>query len=368
MKEDNVKVYIRKDKRFEIKYYYGSLEKGEAKYKSIYGKSKDDVIAKYKSIIKKYKENKDLLIYTKYYFGYYINIWLNDSKIKNKASTYSSYLYITNAYIIPFFADIKVRRISLIIINNFIIRLQNKGLKNKSIKDILMILKQILNYANINIKIPMPKTFKNDIQILTYEEQKKLEKRLLDNWDEITISIYLSLYTGLRIGELCALQWQNIDLQAGSIKIVKTIIRVKDLTSSPRKTIVVLNNPKTASSKREVPIPSFLIPFLKKLSQNKQPDFFLITSNKKIMEPRIYFSKYKKILKEIGLEKYNFHALRHTFATRCIEKGSDPKTLSEILGHSSVKITLERYVHPNYKDKSNLINKLQPFYSNNLKV
>lgn len=181
--------------------------------------------------------------------------------------------------------------------------------------------------------------------------------------DTISFGIYFCLYTGLRIGELCALQWKNIDLENKKIYIKKTLVRIKnpDMTSK-KKTIIIIDEPKSLTSIREIPIPDFIIPMLKKISFNITPDTFLISGNEKCIETRTFFNKYKKILKKINIDSYNFHALRHTFATRCIENGCDSKTLSEILGHSSVKITLERYVHPNYENKVIMMNQLKPLY------
>ena len=129
------------------------------------------------------------------------------------------------------------------------------------------------------------------------------------------------------------------------------------------KTKIIVEDAKSLSSIREIPIPDFIVSILYLFSENMKSDDFFITGNKKFMETRTFFNQYKMILKEISLGKYNFHALRHTFATRCIENGCDPKTLSEILGHSNVKITLDRYVHPNYENKVKMMNQLKPMCS-----
>jgi len=198
---------------------------------------------------------------------------------------------------------------------------------------------------------------------LSKTEQTKLEKELLNNFNETTFGIYFCLYTGLRIGELCALKWDNIDLNNKKIYIKKTLVRIQNpVVDAKKKTIVIIDEPKSSSSIREIPLPDFIIPMLKKLSKNTTSETFLISGTNKYIETRTYFNKYKKVLSSIDLDSYNFHALRHTFATRCIENGCDPKTLSEILGHSSVKITLERYVHPNYENKVLMMNQLKPFY------
>lgn len=363
MKDEILNIYSRKDGRYEIRYHYGYKEDGTSNYKSVYGSSEEEVKENY---IKKQEElfnNNDLLIFDKSYLGYDINLWLNNSKIKNKKSTYSNYQYTVKSRIIPKFAKIKKKTISLDIINKFTADLLSEGLAEKSVKDILIILQQILKTGDINIKIPMPKVPKTEIQILSKKEQTKLEKELLNNFNETAFGIYFCLYTGLRIGELCALKWDNIDLNNKKIYVKKTLVRIQNpVVDAKKKTIVIIDEPKSSSSIREIPLPDFIIPMLKKLSKNTTSETFLISGTNKYIETRTYFNKYKKILSSIDLDSYNFHALRHTFATRCIENGCDPKTLSEILGHSSVKITLERYVHPNYENKVLMMNQLKPFY------
>lgn len=358
---DNYKIYYRKDGRDEIRYFYGYREDGTANYKSVYGSDETEVVQNYKNKINELIEKRDLLIYDKNYIGYYINLWLNNSKIKNKKSTNSNYLYTINARIIPKFAQINKKNISTEMINKFTNDLLSEGLAPKTIKDILIILQQILRNADINVKIVMPKIPNKEIQILKKEEQKKLEKYLIESVNEINIGIYLCLYTGLRIGELCALQWKNIDLVNKKLYVKKTLVRIKNIDKNIKnKTIIILDDPKSSSSIREIPIPDFMISMMEKINANVTPETFLISGSEKFIETRTFFNKYKKNINKLGLGNYNFHALRHTFATRCIENGCDPKTLSEILGHSNVKITLERYVHPNYENKVIMINQLKP--------
>lgn len=207
----------------------------------------------------------------------------------------------------------------------------------------------------------MPKVPKTEIQIFTKAEQLKLEEVLLDDLTLEKFGIFFCLYTGLRIGEICALRWENIDIETKRIFIRKTITRIKNPDDDANgKTMIVIDDPKSISSIREIPIPEFLLPMLKQFEQSVQPNYYFITGTDQFLETRTYFNHYKKILKTVGLEHYNFHALRHTFATRCVENGSDAKTLSEILGHANVKITLDRYVHPNYENKVRLMNQLKP--------
>lgn len=301
----------------------------------------------------------------KNYLDFYINEWLNSVKIKCKKSTYSHYQYTIQAHIIPSFSKMNKRQITSKYINQYTTGLLEKGLLPKTVKDILCILKQILKFSGINIDISMPKVIKKEIDILSKKEQETLEKELLEKLDLDKLGVFFCLYTGLRIGEICALKWEDIDIDNRKIRVNKTITRIKNPNNlSSKKTMIIIDHPKSLSSIREIPIPSFLLSILKEFSKNKKPSSFFITGTNKFMETRLYFNHYKKILKKINLDEYNFHVLRHTFATRCIENGCDIKTLSEILGHSNIKITLDRYVHPSYENKMKMMNRLKPLYNN----
>ena len=201
--------------------------------------------------------------------------------------------------------------------------------------------------------------------ILSQEEQRRLEVFLREDQDRtregIRAGMILSLYTGLRIGEVCALKWEDIDLSEGMLYVRKTISRVQSFDQKEsRRTRIEIGMPKTENSFRQIPLPAFLRIYLRKI--RKGPDRYLLTAQRKYMEPRAYQYQYKKIMRELGLEQCNYHMLRHTFATRCIEAGFDLKSLSEILGHASVSITLNRYAHPTMRMKLQNMEKLRDVY------
>lgn len=163
-------------------------------------------------------------------------------------------------------------------------------------------LKQILNIGDIHIKITMPKVPKKEIEVLTNKELEKLEEYIVNNLDNTTLSIYLSLYTGVRIGELCGLKWGNIDLKNKRIFIDKTLIRVKNNEhNARRKTKVILDTPKSESSIREISIPNFLIPLLKEYSKNVTDETYLTSGTEKYVETRTHSNRYKSILKKIRI-------------------------------------------------------------------
>ena len=194
--------------------------------------------------------------------------------------------------------------------------------------------------------------------------RKKLEIYLFNHLNEISLGILLSLYTGLRIGEVCALQWNDIHLEKEMISIQKTVSRVRNFDATDKKTKLLLIDAKTKNSIREIPIHKSLVCLLRKLSVGKKETDFILTSSHKMMDPRNYYNHYQRIIKKCHIAHYNYHSLRHTFATNCIELGLDPKSLSELLGHSDVKITLSLYVHPSLERKKEFINQrleISPF-------
>lgn len=293
-------------------------------------------------------------------FNNIIDSWLLQKKVLVKESTYCRYIEIVNIYIRPYFGNMYTYQINNDIVNKYIFNLVHKNkLNNKTIKDITVLIKQIFKYAYINLNVVSPKCNKESIKILNKEEQEKLEKYLCSNINEINICILLCLYTGLRIGEVCALKWKNIDLDNGILNVTNTILRIKDLEGNNNKTKVIISTPKSYKSIRNIPIPFEILNYLKVLYKKVNNDEnYILTNNLKYLEPRSFYYHYKKITKELELLKYNFHVLRHTFATRCISLGFDYKTLSEILGHSDVKITLSIYVHPSDELKIKSMEKL----------
>lgn len=184
-------------------------------------------------------------------------------------------------------------------------------------------------------------------------ERKRLESYLLHNQNNTNISVLLCLFTGLRVGELCGLKWSDIDFQNGTVSVCRTVQRI----NKHGKSEVAIGSPKSKSSVRIVPIPDFLLAILK--AKRKGDDFYIITGTSKPTEPRTMQNRFKSILKTCGIRNVNFHLLRHTYATICIENGFDPKTLSELLGHADASITLNRYVHSSMQMKKNYVSRLQ---------
>ena len=210
------------------------------------------------------------------------------------------------------------------------------------------------------VKIP---SSKKSNTILSKEEENALSHYCFSHFDSTAIAILLGLYAGLRIGEICALQWVDIDFKQETILIKQTVQRLESENDNNTKTELMILSPKTVSSYRYVIIPKFLSEYFSKYSlylkkEKINNDNYLLSNSLEIIEPRTIQRRFEKVCEQLGF-KSNFHALRHTYATNCIKLGIDVKTVSEMLGHSNVSTTLNRYVHPSMEYKKEQINKLQ---------
>lgn len=287
--------------------------------------------------------------------------WLKYKKNTVKKSTYYNYSYSVAKYLYPSFAGKNITKIKNY--NNFIEELSDT-LSPKTVRDIVTKLKEIINFyeeehnTKINVKkMSLPKLNKKGIQILSNKEKQKLEKYCIEQNSLKSLGILICLNTGLRIGEVCALRWENIDFESKKIHIEKTIERI--YSKEENKTIVIIDTPKSITSVRTIPINSKLYNILKQIrGKSKKTDFVLTGSSEHYVEPRNYQYHFKEILKRSKVKKYKFHTLRHTFATNCIEAGMDIKSLSEILGHADVSITLNIYVHSSDKIKRKYLEKI----------
>lgn len=291
------------------------------------------------------------------------NDWLLFKKISIKKSTYFRYRYIIEKYILDNFKDKSIYYFENYDFNIYI-NLLSKSLSTKTVQDILSIFKSILQYTerkfNVDYKLDListPKCEQEEVQVLKDNEIKKLEHYCLGSNNLKNIGIVICLNTGLRIGEICALTWNDINFSNNIFVINKTIQR---LYKGKGNTEIQISTPKTKNSMRKIPIPKKLIYILKllKKSNNYSGDEFFLTGGKKFIEPRNYLDSFKNCLKICNIPICKFHILRHTFATNCIKIGMDVKSLSTVLGHSDVNITLNRYVHSTYSTQRKYLDKL----------
>lgn len=297
----------------------------------------------------------------KVYFEDMANSWLLYKKITVKTSTYYNYNYIVNKYLSRRFKNYTIERFEKFNINELISEL-TEYLSSKTVKSIISSLVSILKYAEGKYEYPihiepiaMPKAKIYELKVLTPKEQLKIEQFCINHYDKRYLGIVLSLYTGLRIGELCALTWKDIDLKNKTISVRKTLQRIY---ISKSRTKILIDSPKSNHSIRKIPMNNKVYEILKDEKRKKEDTDFFLTGNNRYIEPRRYQYVFNNMLKELYIKQYNFHILRHTFATNCIKVGMDPKSLSEILGHSTVNITLNKYVHSSDKIKKKFLQKL----------
>ena len=358
-------IYKRKDGRYEGRIPFGRNDNGSLKYKYFYSRDlnnlKEKMLSAYTSA-EKYSE----IACTKT-ISELCSEWLACAKLRVKHSSFCCYERNVRTHIAPFFKNAKYGNLNSVKINSFIEYLIINGNKNggglsaKTIHDIIVLLRSVAKYAETEYgyRNPMrniitPKQNKRLTSVLDRTERQKLQSHLTNNLNKTNIGILLAMYTGMRIGELCAVMTEDIDIYNGVIHVTKTIQRVTDSTGNS-KTRVVVGLPKSKTSERDIPLPKFMIEILK---NNICTNGYLLSGTSRPVEPRTMQNRFKTVLKQCGLRNINFHLLRHTYATVCIERGFDAKTVSELLGHSSVQITLNRYMHSSIEIKKRYVENL----------
>lgn len=293
-----------------------------------------------------------------------ITLWKADKKQYVKKSSFSAYTLLIENHLQPVFGDQFI--IEETDVQNFVFQKLESGLSHKTIKDILIVLKMILkfgakhkwlDYAPFDIQFPTERE-KHNIEVLSRADQKKIMSYIQEHFTFRNLGVYICLSAGMRIGEVCALTWQDIDTDNGVISVNRTIQRIYVIEEGNRKTELILDTPKTKNSIREIPISKDLLRILKPFKKIVNPSFFVLTNDAKPTEPRTYRSYYKNLMKELNMPELKFHGLRHSFATRCIESNCDYKTVSVLLGHSNISTTLNLYVHPNMEQKKKAIEQM----------
>ena len=355
-------IYKRKDGRFEGRVNVGYKADGSKKYRSVYGKTLAEVKEKMADLYAvRTEKNISAIRLTVREAAYQ---WLSAARLRVKESSYANYENILNNYILPILGGEYISSLTTGRINDFIhykltnSRLKGKGgLSAKTVRDIMTVYRSVERYVYREYGIretnfTMPKTESGNADVLNCEERKKLESYLIKNMDRTNLAVLLCLFTGLRIGELCGLKWEDIDFEKNTLSVKRTVQRV----SRNGKSQVIIGSPKSRTSIRTVPIPIFMMALLRKF--RSIDSLFVITNLSKPTEPRTMQNRFKAILKLCGIRNVNFHSLRHTYATVCIEKGFDPKALSELLGHADASITLNRYVHSSMDVKKNYVSRL----------
>lgn len=315
--------------------------------------------------LKKERNTKDL------YFEEASLLWLQNNMVRYKGATYKKYRNLLDMHILPDFGKIKISKIHSTMLNEYVKRKldtgrldQKGGLSPSYVRSMILVIESVIQFAAeegmcspVKITVKKPLTNPQEPSVLDDEQERCLEQYLKVNLNGTKVGILMTLYTGLRIGEICALSWDDIDFKNRVIHIRHTVARVLQNQDDRSISKTILDRPKTFSSMRSIPIPSFLFPILSEY-KGKSNSPYVVSDKNSFMNPRTYEYRFHRILEECGIDKVNYHALRHTFATRCIKSGIDVKTLSEILGHSSVSFTLNTYVHSSMEMKRFQLEKL----------
>ncbi len=363
-------IYKRKDGRWEARYIKDRSSNGKAIYGYVYAKSYYEVKNKVANIANTPKENEEKIL-----FSELADNWLKAEKQHLKESTYNKYRNLLYNYIYPVYKDMLFHDLLHNYLQKFCNDLLKSGRQNhtglspKMVFDILTVIRNIFNYAEkcgyhspcnlngITVKQPI-----KELTVLSYLEQEKLYRYLCGNLSYRNFGILLCLYTGLRLGEICALQWNDISLEEKTLSVHNTLQRIQTPDDPYHKTKIIHSVPKSKCSIRTIPLPSNIIEIIE--SHFKGLYGYVLTScADKFVEPRTMENHFKKVLKESNIRQVNYHVLRHTFATRCVEVGFDVKSLSEILGHANVNITMNRYIHPTMELKQKNMEKLSELFA-----
>jgi integrase len=291
-------------------------------------------------------------------------LWQADKKQYVKRSTYSAYSLLVNNHLIPAFAG--AYDVTEDMVQSLVFTKLEQGLSQKSIKDILIVLKMILRFAvkqgfmqhrEIDVKFPTERE-RQELEVLSRSSQKQIMEYVQSHFTFMNLGIYICLCAGLRIGEVCALVWDDIDIETGVINVSKTIQRIYVIEGGKKHTEVIIDTPKSKNSIREIPIAKDLMKMIKPFKKVVNGSFYVLTNSAQPTEPRTYRNYYNRLMMQLNMPKLKFHGLRHSFATRCIESRCDYKTVSVLLGHSNISTTLNLYVHPNMEQKKKCVEQM----------
>lgn len=361
-------IFKRKDGRWEARYIKGYELSGKIKYGFCYGKT-------YKEAKEKVTRAKAAQLlgkpvqtcYSRRRFAWFCDEWFESGKVRLKESTCVKYKTILDKHIKPRLGSCLPLGMNDALLEQFTNELLlEEELAPKTVRDILVVVRSVLDYTAKRfpatfptVHIDYPKESKKEMRVLNREEQARFSRFLLQDMDACKFGVLLALLTGIRIGELCALQWENISLQENTIRICSTMQRLRDMNGEQEsRTRIVIGSPKSDTSARTIPISRTVAALCRRMDP-QMPAAFVLTGTSRYMEPRTLQYRMERYTESCSLDGVHFHTLRHTFATRCVEVGFEIKSLSEILGHANTTITLDRYVHSSMELKRDNMNKLE---------
>jgi len=356
----------RKDGRWEGRYIKGRAPDGRAQYASVYADGYLAVKAKLAAVKGIGEKKKPTMSERDMTLREALALFLEHHKQKLRQQTYDKYVRMVEVHLADGLGRCAVARLDAKAINAFLDEKQKHGrlvgqgpLSGGYIKIMRYLVMSALRHVSKQVHCPALeeevveyKGKKADSKVLSPEEQDRLEHYLCRDMDRTKLGVLLSLQLGLRIGEVCGLQWGDVNFQARTLTIARSLQRIEnpDKSAGAPKTILAALEPKTENSCRVIPLPAHMLLMLKRFYSSK-PDGYVIGENGGCVEPRTLRNRFQRILTDCGLPQVNHHALRHSFATGCVENGMDIKSLSELLGHANVQITLNTYVHPSLEQK-----------------
>ena len=369
MPRKGLNIHKRKDGRWEGRYKVGVLPNGHAKYVSVYGKTYTETEEKLHDAIafKPIPQTRP----GERTFSEITRIWLDNNRLRQKGATEHKYLSLIERHIEPALGDFRVSDVTSPTVNRFLAEKLHSGrigsrsqLSPSYVRTMALIIQSVMRFAAeeeycspLKTGILKPTQERKGVQVLTDEEEQILEEYCFSHLAPIPLGILLTLNAGLRIGEVCALTWEDVDLNDGVLRIRHTVSRVRNTDPTKKaSTTLIIDTPKTAASARDIPIVSSLRGILEGWKDGASG--YVVPGSDDFLSPKTYDYRYRRILDACGVRQINYHALRHTFATRCIESGMDVKSLSEILGHANAGITLNTYVHSSMERKRKQLERL----------
>ena len=341
-------IYLRKDKRWEGRYPKGRKSDGKIKYGYVYGKTYTEVRQKLFPLRLKYHTIQEIHGTSSETFAEWSTYWLSVVMENVKPSTFSSYYYKLEKYILPIIKDIPLNELKSEQGKSLLLALQNK-LSRSTILVVFRILNKCLNHAkkcgriitNPFSDIQLPKARRKKVDALSRSEQNQLMDVAKKEKKGRGVPVLLALHSGMRIGEIAALRWSDVDLENNLIHVNHTYQRISGIDPT-KKTCLVFTDSKTETSIRVIPIGKSLKKMLVNYKKQSRGEF-VFSTNGQPSEPRLLTYHFHQIRKKANLQRIHFHQLRHTFATRCLEAKGDISSVSAILGHASTQMTLDTY-------------------------
>lgn len=348
-------IYKRGDGRWEGRYIRGRTPEGRAQYGYVYAATYSACREKRRQCLRELP--REITPSNNMTLPEAVDLFFAERERKLKEPTVSRYRYMVRKYIQPQLGAAPLYTLTEERVAAFYQRLQGQSLSPKSARDVGVLLRAILRTATkrgcsctgVNAELPICK--KRQVEIFTEPEILRLAHYIVNEPDLTGLGVLLTLNSGLRLGELCALRWSDIDLHAGFLRVEREVQRIYEKGC----TRLIVQPPKSESSLRRIPLPTDILSLLAAHRPENAGSFCLLTSSGDPLEPRTMQNRYRSLLKRAGVPYRNFHALRHTYATRCIEQNVDVKSVSEMLGHSDVRITLQTYVHVSLRHKQQAV-------------